>query len=67
MFEIYLNNEKILINENSLLLDILHQQGYKQNGFAVAINRTFIPRSTYSEVVLKQNDKIDIILPMQGG
>ena len=34
---------------------------------AVAVNLSFVPKSTYSEYYLKEGDDIEIVTPMQGG
>lgn len=38
-----------------------------QKPFAVAVNTVFIPKSAYTETVLHENDKIDIVRPVVGG
>jgi len=35
--------------------------------FAIAINHQFIPRSAYSTSFLSEGDRVDMIVPMQGG
>ena len=35
--------------------------------FAVAINAQFIPRSLYHETQLQEQDKIELLIPMEGG
>lgn len=67
MYKIIFNNNAISIPENMLLSALLQQENYTEAGFAVAINRIFVPRAQYPTVQLKQNDQVDIILPMQGG
>ncbi|NVJ68574.1 MAG: sulfur carrier protein ThiS [Gammaproteobacteria bacterium] len=39
----------------------------EQTNFAVAVNMEFVPRSIYSEILLRENDRVEIVLPMQGG
>ncbi|EMS2255703.1 sulfur carrier protein ThiS, partial [Neisseria gonorrhoeae] len=38
-----------------------------QKPFAVAVNTVFIPKGAYTETVLHENDKIDIVRPVVGG
>ncbi|EOF9368457.1 sulfur carrier protein ThiS [Neisseria gonorrhoeae] len=38
-----------------------------QKPFAVAVNTAFIPKGAYTETVLHENDKIDIVRPVVGG
>jgi len=40
---------------------------YKQKGFAVAINTTFVSIQNYESTVIKNGDTIDILAPVQGG
>lgn len=35
--------------------------------YAVAVNRTFVPRSSYGAHALKDQDRIEIIRPVTGG
>ncbi|MFT3742523.1 MAG: sulfur carrier protein ThiS [Gammaproteobacteria bacterium] len=49
------------------LQTFLSTQGYQAGSFAVMINQQLVPRSQYAQTELTEGDKIDIILPMQGG
>lgn len=64
---IYVNGEKYTFEVFELsvqeLLDILE---YKQ-GFAVAVNLTFIRNTAYAETIVRDGDMIDILSPVQGG
>lgn len=43
-------------------------QSFKQEGnFAIAVNMEFVPRSLYGETLLREGDRVEIVLPMQGG
>ena len=35
--------------------------------FAVAINEVFVPKSAYAETWLADGDRIELVIPMQGG
>jgi len=48
------------------LQDLLNQHN-KSHNYAVAVNRQFVARSQYAQTILKEQDQIDIIQPMQGG
>lgn len=67
MISIYLNTEKILLDEVQSLDTILIKHGYVDQYFAVAINQHFIPRTQYANTFLKEGDKIEMVFPMQGG
>lgn len=67
MMQIYFNQEKVTLEKNMTLSDVLYQYGYAQQTFAVAINQRFVARENYASIALNEGDSIDIILPMQGG
>ena len=67
MITIYLNDEKIQIENNINLFDLLNKKKLCHPYQAVAINRRFIAKSEYETHQLNEDDKIDIVLPMQGG
>jgi sulfur carrier protein len=64
---IYLNDEAVWVDEPVTLQGALQRFGYEGNAMAVAINREFIPRRHHGSVFLKEADRIDIVIPMQGG
>lgn len=37
------------------------------NGFVVALNQTFVPRSQYLNTQLQEHDAIELLSPMAGG
>jgi sulfur carrier protein len=49
--------------------DFLAQQAVQMGprGIAVALNGSVVPRSAWSETVLKPGDNIEIVRAMQGG
>ncbi len=66
--EILINNQKYTVSDNSPLKDIANSQlGAKQNGVAIAINDTVIPKINWDTHILKPNDHILIIKATQGG
>ncbi|KTC78358.1 sulfur carrier protein ThiS [Legionella brunensis] len=67
MASIYLNDEIYQIEPAQSLHDLLMQNNHIGQHFAVAINNQFIPRTAYSTTTLYPGDRIDIIVPMQGG
>lgn len=46
---------------------LLTDQGYDGKLVAVAINGDFVPKSSYGDTVIHNNDTIEIVAPMQGG
>lgn len=66
--EITLNNQRQFINEGATLHDIVFSQlSEKQNGIAVAVNDTVIPKQYWPLIPLYSNDNILIIKVTQGG
>ena len=49
------------------LQEALIANGHTQGHFAVAVNKTFIPKSQYAHTLLQAGDQIDVLAPMQGG
>ncbi len=65
--QVWLNDELKQLQEIKTLDEALNVWKYTDHNFAVAINQEFIPRQQYKDFKLTDNDKIDIIIPMQGG
>ncbi|ACV25549.1 sulfur carrier protein ThiS [Kangiella koreensis] len=64
--QLIVNDETMEAPEKMTVLDFI--QWFKQEGnFAIAVNMEFIPRSLYGETMLKEGDRIEVVLPMQGG
>ncbi len=64
--QLIVNDETIEVPEKMSVTDFI--QWFKQEGnFAIAVNMEFVPRSLYAETMLKEGDRIEIVLPMQGG
>ncbi len=67
MIQVSVNNEIKSVAVATLLSDALQDWGYADSKIAVAINQEFVPRSTYAERALSNNDQIDIVRPVGGG
>ena len=67
MIHIYLNDESHPIESNQSLHHLLLRNNYTELHFAIALNNQFIPRTAYSTTLLNEGDRVDIIVPMQGG
>lgn len=64
----------IIINGTIKVIDsplsinkVLSLEGYQNKLVAVAINNHFIARPHYDDHMIKDNDIIEIVAPMQGG
>lgn len=67
MISIRFVNELLRVKENSSLAELLVQKGYENKACAIAVNNHFIPMEKYQITLLKENDCVDVIVPMQGG
>ncbi|OVE81811.1 thiamine biosynthesis protein ThiS [bacterium M21] len=65
--KLLLNGEEVTYDGASNLAALLESRGHTTGTVAVALNEEFVPRSTYSEVELKDGDDIEVVSPMQGG
>lgn len=65
--KIILNGAPLNIENTYKISDLLEQQGYDGKLIAVAVNNEFLPKSTYASTIIQENDKIEIVAPMQGG
>ncbi len=65
---ISLNNQTIEIEAQSKLSNVVFQQlGENSKGIAVAINGQVIPKNSWQETPVNENDDILIIKATQGG
>jgi sulfur carrier protein len=67
MITIFLNDESYPIKSDLSLLEFLLHHHHGDLHFAIAINNQFIPRAAYHMTLLHEGDRVDIIVPMQGG
>ena len=67
MIHIYLNDQLIQVKPDQSLQEVLIQHHHQDHHFAVAINNQLISRKVYKTTSLQADDRIDIIVPMQGG
>lgn len=67
MITIYFNAKPIKICKDQSLLTFLSDKACYEEYYAVALNRQFIPREKLSDIILKENDRVEMITPMQGG
>ena len=62
-----INGKEQVIDKAATLADLIKTLGYEGDFFAVALNRTCIPRTSYAATAVNENDEIEILSPMQGG
>jgi sulfur carrier protein len=67
MITLTINGEPMSVAANQTLADVLWLLEQRPKKFAVAVNEQFIPKSGYQSTVLQSNDRIELVIPMQGG
>jgi len=67
MIKVSVNGEIKEVSEHLNVNELIEELGYRTKGFAVAVNTTFVAINTYANTIIKENDKIDILAPVQGG
>ena len=67
MIEIIVNGERTEIPTGLNVKEAINALEYTQEGFALALNGTFVAISTYEKTVVRDNDSIEILAPVQGG
>ncbi|MBC6998322.1 sulfur carrier protein ThiS [Cytophaga sp. FL35] len=64
---ITMNQQKLVVAENTSLQQVLENSQTPSSGVAVAINEQIIPKSEWSSQLLKNNDHLLVIQAVQGG
>ena len=66
--QVSLNGDAVTLS-NEQLTEALCEIGYdpEQQGIAVAINMSVVPRSEWAQTTLSDGDRIDIVGAKQGG
>ena len=67
MIKVSVNGEVKEIKKGLNVKQLIEALNYKQKGFAVAINTTFVSIKSYEETIINDGDTIDILAPVQGG
>ena len=67
MIKISVNGEVKELEENLNVTQLIQALDYKQKGFAIAVNTTFVSIKSYEETIINDGDTIDILAPVQGG
>lgn len=64
---ILLNDQQKTIEPDTTLARFVSEHADEGSAFAVAINDTFVPRSDYEQKILNDGDRVELLIPMQGG
>ncbi len=67
MINVFLNNKSQAIETGKTLYDFLVQHHQLKEYVAVIINNNLVVRRDFKTILLKPNDRVDILIPMQGG
>lgn len=67
MIEIIVNGERKMIPEGLSVKEAIGALEYKTEGFALALNGTFVAINGYESTFIQANDRLEILSPVQGG
>jgi len=67
MIKVSVNGEIKEVTKGLNVKQLIEALNYKQKGFAVAINTTFVSIKSYEKTIINDGDTIDILAPVQGG
>ena len=65
--QVFINGEKKYFNENNSLFFILSFLEIDKNGIAIEVNHSVVPKSQYKNIIIKNDDKIEIVQFIGGG
>ncbi len=65
--KIYLNQVEVTTEQDATISQLLHSQGIKPEGIAVAINNRIVKRDEWTIQQLAENDKVTVIRATYGG
>ena len=67
MIEIIVNGIRTEIKAEMNVKEVIKELKYRKKGFALALNGTFVALATYETTIIRDNDSIEILAPVQGG
>jgi len=67
MIEIIVNGKRQSIPNGLNVKEMIEAIGHKGEGFALALNGTFVALTTYETTMVRDNDSVEILAPVQGG
>ncbi len=66
--KVFINGNQNNLNEGLNLLQLLEKNfPQKSSTFAVALNNEFIPKSKYKDIIIKEDDRIEVVSAQPGG
>ena len=67
MITIQLNGAAQQISQSQNLDGLLGELNDLPDNFAIAVNENFVPQGAYSSTPINDGDRIELLVPMQGG
>ena len=64
---ITVNGKQIRLTSEMSVADYLEENNYKVNRIAVEMNEEILPKYSYSETMLKDGDRLEIVTFVGGG
>ncbi len=64
---IYVNNKEFNFNESITILQLIDSLNLNIKSIAAAVNKEIIPKTKYSEFILKDKDILDLVTIAPGG
>jgi len=65
--KIFLNGKKINVDDILTVQQLLSEMGYQDKRIALEINGEVTPKCEYSNQIIVENDKVEIIVAVGGG
>jgi thiamine biosynthesis protein ThiS len=65
MSKVFANGKKVAASER--LADFISMAGWKPSQVVVELNGVVVPRDKVGDVILKDGDRIEVIVPVAGG
>ena len=67
MLSITVNGKDLQVEESLTVSVFLERQGYSVARIAVELNGSILPKAAYSQTVLKENDRMEVVSFVGGG
>ena len=67
MIKVIVNGVRTEISNEMNVKEVIKELKYRKKGFALALNGTFVALATYETTIIRDNDSIEILAPVQGG
>ena len=67
MPKVSLNDTLVNVAPQATLQDLMPQWNPDGGKCVVAVNREFVPRASYAQIILHDGDEIDLVKPVWGG